>query len=100
MQAISSGQVWIITAAAAGAAWSVRWWVGRCHLPHIDDADAPTRDRVEELHWAFRDRTVPSADAQADVLHAHWSRLHPLHFAPPGTPAPTARRSGLSRGMD
>jgi hypothetical protein len=99
MQAVSSRQVWIITAAAAGAAWSVRWWVGRGDLPHID-ADAPTRDRVEELHWAFRDRTVPSADSRADVLHAYWSRLHPLHFAPACAPAPTARRSRLSRSVD
>ncbi|MGW0602278.1 hypothetical protein ACWD11_34985 [Streptomyces sp. NPDC002776] len=99
MQAISSDQVWIITAAAAGAAWSVRWWVGRGHLPHIE-ANASTHDRVEELHWAFRDRTMPTADAQADVLHVYWSRLHPLHFAPPCAPAPTARRSGLSRSVD
>jgi hypothetical protein len=38
-------------------------------------------DRVDELHFAFRDRTVPPVGTPEEVLRQYWSRLHPLRFA-------------------
>ncbi|MFE1437189.1 hypothetical protein [Streptomyces sp. NPDC058739] len=96
MQAVSSREVLIITAAAAGAALTARWCV--CRDRRVREAmDAPARDRVEELHRAYRDRTLPSGGSPTSVLYRHWSRLYPLQFAPGSASAAALRRSSRSR---
>ncbi|MFE5754652.1 hypothetical protein ACFQ7I_13275 [Streptomyces massasporeus] len=99
MQAISSREVLIITAAAAGAALSAGWWANRRLGPDIT-TDVPDRDRVEELHAAFLDSTVPYAASGAVAAHRHRSRLHPLRVASPWAPAATAHRSLPQRSME
>ncbi|MFE6365893.1 hypothetical protein ACFVP3_38745 [Streptomyces sp. NPDC057806] len=96
MHVVPSHEVLIITAAAAGAALTAHWWAGRGRRPH-SAPHALAQDRVEELHWAFRDPTVPSADSPTEALRRYWSWLHPLQFAPPEAPAAPAHRSLLSR---
>ncbi|MFF0206194.1 hypothetical protein [Streptomyces sp. NPDC005017] len=95
MQAVSSREVLIITAAAAGAALTARWCVCRGRRLR-ETTDAPARDRVEELHRAYRDRTLPSGGSPAGVLSRHWSQLYPLQSAPAASPA-AVRRSSRSR---
>ncbi|MFF4982189.1 hypothetical protein ACFY3O_19315 [Streptomyces sp. NPDC001046] len=100
MQVVPNREVLIVTAAAAvGAALGARWWSARARRPHTVP-DVPAADRVEELHEAFRDPTVPPdpADSPAQTLHRYWNHLHPLEFAE--SPAPTAPHSLLSRSVE
>lgn len=99
MQAVPSREVMIITAAAAaGAALGARWWGSRERRPYTV-TDVPAGERVEELHRVFRDDTTPSpADSPAQTLHRYWNRLHPLQFAAPPAPAPTAHHFVPSGG--
>ncbi|MFJ7147165.1 hypothetical protein ACIQVT_03035 [Streptomyces sp. NPDC100445] len=62
-------------AGAGTAVAAVRWWNRRRPRPF---PQGPGEDRVEELHLAFQDPTVPSADAPEETLHRYWSRLRPL----------------------
>ncbi|GGV45550.1 hypothetical protein GCM10010261_19930 [Streptomyces pilosus] len=96
MRATPLREVLIITAAAAaGAALTARWW--SCGRPPHSAPNVPAGDRVEELHWAFRDRTVPPADSPAQVLHHYWNRLHPLQFEGPPS---AAHHTLLSRSTE
>ncbi|WP_055489123.1 hypothetical protein [Streptomyces sp. TP-A0356] len=99
MQPAAPRDVLTITAAAAtGAVAAALWWAHHIPRPSPRSHDA-ARYRVEELHVAFRDASRPPVGEPEDVLRQHWSRLHPLRFAPPagattaaGSPpvAPTA----------
>ncbi|MFF9090660.1 hypothetical protein ACF1BE_30575 [Streptomyces sp. NPDC014991] len=62
-------------AGAGTAVAAVRWWNRRRPRPY---PHRPGEDRVEELHLAFQDPSVPASDAPEEALHRYWSRLQPL----------------------
>ncbi|GAA2450809.1 hypothetical protein [Streptomyces glaucus] len=79
--ATSRDALTIGVAALAGAVVAARWWAHRLPQPQPGNR-AVAADRVEELHLAFRDRTVPHPDDPENALRRYWSRLHPLTLTP------------------
>jgi hypothetical protein len=84
MQAVSSRDVLIITAAAAaGASLTATLWARRSRRPH-NDTGVSARDQVEELHRAYRDRAAPPAGLATPALH------HALEPTAPAARRPSA----------